>query len=131
MSLQEFGRESLALLNTHFALRRHIDQYCLEHGVAPHIAIETNSLSIIIEMIQFGPLATVLPKSIVRMQCGLYSIALSPEMPHKAITVICRKSGYKSPACLAFTELASDWAVRSLHEIPLRRLKPCPLSERS
>ncbi len=114
MSVQEFGRESLVLLNTDFALRRHIDRYCLGHDIAPRITMETDSLSVIIEMIRVGPLATVLPTTIIRTQSGLYSIPLSPAMPHKAITVISSKQGYKSPACLAFTALASEWSVHML-----------------
>ena len=129
MSVQEFGKESLALLNTDFALRHHIDRYCLEHHVTPNVAIDSNSLNVIIEMIQFGPLATVIPKSIVRTQCGLYSINLSPEMPHKAITLFYRNSGYKSPAVKAFSKLASDWSVRRLTETPIRKRRPCPLAE--
>ena len=37
-------QESLVLLNTNFALRRHFDLYCLEHGITPRIAVETNSV---------------------------------------------------------------------------------------
>jgi len=129
LNSREFGLESLILLNQEFALRHHIDRYCSEHGISPRIAMETNSLSVIIEMVQVGPLATVLPRSIVRTQCGLYPIMLSPELPHKAITVICRKGGYKSPACEAFTALATDWSRRRTEETPFRRLRPCPLSE--
>ncbi len=129
MSVQEFGRESLALLNTNFAMRHHIDQYCLEHRIAPNVAIESNSLNVIIEMIQFGPLATVVPKSIVRTQCGLYSINLSPEMPRKAIILFYRNVGYMSPAVLAFSRLASDWSVRRLTQTPIRKRRPCPLAE--
>lgn len=129
VTAKEFGQESLVLLNPNFALRRHIDHYCQDHGVAPHVAIETNSVSVIIEMIQFGRLATVFPTSLVRTHCGLYSIRLTPELPRKAITLICRKNGYKSPACRAFGELATDWSARRPTEIPLRTLTPCPLSE--
>jgi LysR family cyn operon transcriptional activator len=129
MSAEEFGKESLVLLDTNFALRGHVDRYCLEQSISPRIAMETNSLSVIIEMIQVGPLATVLPKTIVRTQCGLYSIALTPELPRKAITIISRKNGYKSPACLAFTALASEWSTRRSKETPVRKLRPCPLSE--
>ena len=129
VSAQEFGRESLVLLNTNFALRRLIDRYCLEHRIKPRVAIETDSLSVIIEMIQTGPLATVLPKSIVRTQCGLYPIVLAPTLPPQAITVICRKDGYKSPACLAFSELASVWSAQRLLETPVRKLRPCPMAE--
>lgn len=127
ISAQEFGQESLVLLNTNFALRNHIDQYCAEHGIMPRTALETDSLSVIIEMTQLSPLATVLPRTIVRTQCGLYSIPVSPELPRKAITVICRKNGYKSPACRAFTALASNWAVHRLEAISVRKLKPCGL----
>ncbi|HFD81536.1 MAG TPA: transcriptional regulator CynR, partial [Gammaproteobacteria bacterium] len=108
---------------------RHIDRYCAEQGIEPRVAVNTNSLSVIIELIQFGSLATVIPESIVRTQCGLYSIALTPEMPRKAVSLICRKGGYKNPASVAFTQLAADWASRRLKETPLRKLRPCPLSE--
>jgi len=131
LDVTEFGQEALLLLNADFALRRHIDRYCTEHRITPRITMETDSLSVIIEMIQVGPLATVLPHTIIRSQCGLYSIPLTPAMPQKAITVICRKDGYKSPACRAFTALASEWSARRLEEIPPRRLRPCPLASAS
>jgi len=129
ISIQEFAQESLVLLNSNFALRLQTDQYFLKHDISPRISIETNSLSVIIEMIQFGPLATVLPSSIVRTQCGLYSIALQPEFPRKAVTLITRTDGYKSPACMAFSEMASKWSTRRLKGIPRRKLRPCPLAE--
>jgi LysR family cyn operon transcriptional activator len=129
ISAREFGQESLALLNPDFALRRHIDQYCHRHGIEPRIAIETNSLSVIIELIQFGPLATVLPNSILRTQCGLYAIGLTPKMPEKSITLIRRKGRHLSPASKAFAEIASDWVTRRTEETPMRRRIPCPLSE--
>lgn len=129
MSAEEFGRESLVMLSKNFALRRHMDEYCKERNVAPRIAMETNSLSVIIEMIQVGPLATILPTSIVRTQCGLYGISISPDLPRKEISVVSRKNGYKSAACVAFIALASNWAGRRLKQTPLRRQVPCPLSE--
>lgn len=129
MSVQELSQESLVLLNSDFAMRRHVDEYCHEQSIMPRIAIETNSLGVIIEMIQLGALATVLPTSIVHSQYGLYSIELSPELPRKAITLIYRKGAYKSPACLAFSQLASDWSARRLQEIPIRRRLPFPISE--
>jgi len=129
INAREFAQESIALLNTDFALRRHIDRYCHKHGIEPRIAIETNSLSVIVEMIQSGPLATVLPHSIARTQCGLHAIGLSPKMPEKKITLIRRKGHYKSPAILAFSEIALDWVKRRHEETPLPHRVPCPLSE--
>lgn len=129
MSATELGRESLVLLNPSFALRRHVQKYFKDKGISPNIAINTNSLNVIIELIQMTPLATVMPNSIVRTQCGIYSIKLQPELPGHAISLIVRKTGYVSPACKAFLELSSEWAVTRDKETPIRRLRPCPLSE--
>ncbi len=116
MSAQEFGMESLVQLNTDFALRHHIDRYCHDHAIEPHNAIETNSLTVIIEMVELGLLATVLPSTIINTQSGLYAIEVSPELPHHTVSLTWNKSGYKSPACLAFLELASDWSSHLLQE---------------
>jgi len=113
MSAQNLGQESLALLNTDFALRRHVDDYCLQQDIEPRFAIESNSLSAIISLIKHRPLATVLPRSIVKQQ-GLHAINLSPEMQRKEITLIYRKDGYKSPATVAFSELAHLWSKNEL-----------------
>lgn len=127
--VREFAQESLVLLDNHFVLRRHIDAYCSKHGITPRIAMETDSLSVIIEMIQASAHATLLPSTIIRTQCGLYSITLSPEVPRKVVTVICRKNGYRSPPCRAFAALASAWAARGRNKIPIRKLRPCPLAK--
>lgn len=102
-------QESLVLLNANFALRRHVDVYCIEHGITPRIAVETNSLSVIVELVRFGRLATVLPKAIASAQYGLYPVMLLPELPHHTVTLICHKGAYKSPACQAFAQLAEQW----------------------
>jgi LysR family cyn operon transcriptional activator len=130
ISAQELGKEPMILLNPNFALRRRVDRYCLEHGIMPHIAIETDSLSVIIEMVQHSAYGTVLPKSIIQTQCGIYPIVLAPTLPTQEIILISRRGGYNSPASLAFCRLATDWAVDRLVQISTRKLKPCPMSER-
>lgn len=122
-------QSSLALLNTNFALRRHIDLYCLEHGITPRIALETNSLGVLVELVRLGRLATILPKAIACSQCGLHPVMLLPELPHHTITLVCRKGAYKSPACVAFAELASEWSALRCQVSPSERLRPCPLAE--
>lgn len=109
LSVRALEQESLILLNTDFALRRHFDLYCLEHAITPRIVMETNSLSVIVEVARLGRLATILPHTIASPQYGLYPVMLKPEMPHHTITLICRKGGYKSPACSAFGVLAALW----------------------
>jgi LysR family cyn operon transcriptional activator len=103
--------EPLVLFHTEYALRRHIDQYCQEQGITPRIAMEATSLSVIIEMVRRGRLSTILPDTIAHSQHGLHSITLQPGLPRHTISLICRRGAYKSPACLAFGELAGEWAA--------------------
>jgi LysR family cyn operon transcriptional activator len=100
-------QEPLVLLNADFALRRLFDIHCLEHEIRPNVAIETDSLSAIVEIVRLGRLGTVLPGSIARTQHDLRLVSLTPEMPHHAVTLVCRKGAYKSPACRAFMDLAT------------------------
>lgn len=101
--------EPLVLLNQNFALRRHFDLYCLEHGVHPRIAVETNSLSMMVQSVGLGRLVTVLPTTIACTQPGLYAVPLLPELPHHTIALIGPKGTYRSPACRAFGKLAAEW----------------------
>lgn len=103
----------LVVFNTKYALRKHIDQYCLEHNIDPNIKIETSSLSVIIEIIRVGKLATILPDTIARQQYGLQSNSLLPELPHHTISMICNKDAANSPACQAFKNLATDFFSQS------------------
>ena len=121
--------EPLALLNANFALRRHFDVYCLEHSITPRIAIEANSVNVLVELVRLGRLATVLPDSIACAHRGLYPVMLIPELPHHTVTLICRKGAYKSPACRAFGELAAEWCVQRCHATPSKRMRPCPLAD--
>ena len=111
LSVEALEQESLAMLSNNFALRRHIDLYFHEHGIAPHIAIETNSVSVIVDIIRQGRLATVLPNTIACEQDGIYPISLLPELPHHSITLVRPKGTYKSAACRAFSNLAAEWCV--------------------
>ena len=114
ISASDFSNESLVLLNNNFALRRRIDNYCLANKIEPNVAVETDSLSVIVEMVQLSPLATVLPSTIVISHLGLNSILPSPDLPHHTVSLIWHRGGYKSPACLAFLEMAADKTARLL-----------------
>lgn len=129
ISINDFENESLALLNSGFALRSIIDRYCLDNHIKPRVSVESNSLNVIIEFIQVGILSTVLPQTIVRSQCGIHPIELSPELPTKAITLSFRNGGYTSPACIAFKRLAPEWVLQRNSETPLDKQKACLSSE--
>ena len=113
---EELAKESLVLLNEKFALRRRIDNYFVTNKIEPNVAIETDSLSVIVEMVRLAPLSTILPSTIVASHLGLKSIMPSPELPHHNVSLIWHTGGYKSPACLAFLELAADLTARRLQD---------------
>ncbi|MCG6936475.1 MAG: transcriptional regulator CynR [Proteobacteria bacterium] len=125
----DLEEESLVLLNSDFALRRHVDLYCLEHNITPKIAMETNSLSVIIEVVRLGRFATILPDTIACAQHGLSTVMLVPVLPHHTITLISRKDAYKSPACQAFADLANEWGIAGCKERPKHQLGPCPMTD--
>lgn len=121
-------KEPLVLFHSDYALRRHIDQYCHEQGITPHIVMEATSLSVIIEMVRRGRLATILPETIAHAQHGLHSVPLQPGLPRHTITLICRKGAYKSPACQAFGELAGEWSAARCQLDGSPPFKPLPMS---
>ncbi|MHB1403932.1 MAG: transcriptional regulator CynR [Thiobacillus sp.] len=111
MSKHALEQQPLVLFNANYALRRNIDQYCLEQGIKLPVTMEASSLSVILEIVRLGRLATILPGTISCAQHGLHSVSLLPELPHHTISLICRRGAYKSPACKAFSDVAAEWSV--------------------
>lgn len=109
LSKHALEKTPLILLNPDYALRRHIDLYCQDHGIMPPIVMEATSLSVVIEIVRLGRLATILPSTIADQKHGLHAITLLPELPRHTISLICRKGARGSPACRAFSELAVEW----------------------
>lgn len=109
MTADELGQQEMVLLSRDFATRVHIDNYCQEHGIGPHIAIEANSISAIVETVRRGRLATILPEAIAREHDGLESIGIVPEIPSRTASLLRRKGAYRNAASQAFTDLISHW----------------------
>lgn len=129
LSKHVLEQERLVMLNDDYALRRGIDQFCVENGITPAISLESTSLSVIVEIVRLGRLATILPDTIACAQVGLQSIPLLPELPRHTISLICRKGAYRSPSCQAFALLAAEWAANRCRVKDSTRLRPCPLAE--
>jgi LysR family cyn operon transcriptional activator len=108
LTLQEFGREALVLLNEEFATRRYIDRYCRQHGVGPHITMEVNSISAVIEIVQRSRLATLLPAAIAHEHGELRLIDLQPALPQRTAALLLRKGAYRNAATRAFIALALE-----------------------
>ncbi|XAS68459.1 transcriptional regulator CynR [Micrococcaceae bacterium Sec5.7] len=108
LTVQELGHQSLALLSREFATRHHIDRYFHEHGIAPRIVIEANSVNAIVEIVRHGPFATVLPDAIAREQENLYPISMTQPLPRRTVALLRRAGAYQSAASHAFATLASE-----------------------
>ncbi|MBB3262066.1 LysR family cyn operon transcriptional activator [Paraburkholderia bannensis] len=108
LKCREFASETLVLLNEEFATRHYIDRYCREHGIAPHIAMEVNSISAVIEIVQRSALATLLPAAIAREHSGLFLVNLEPALPQRTAALLLRKGAYRSAAARAFIALAIE-----------------------
>ena len=100
--------QPLVLLNTGFATRRYIDDYCHRQGVKPQIAMEVNSISAIIEIVRSTPLATILPRALAEAQAGLHAVVIEPALPQRTAALLSRKGGYRSAACAAFVALIKE-----------------------
>jgi LysR family transcriptional regulator, cyn operon transcriptional activator len=108
MMAREFGNQSLVLLNEAFVTRHHIDHYCQQHGIAPHITMEVNSVCAVIELVRRSTLATVLPAAIAQQQTGLHRVNLKPALPQRTAALLLRKGAYRNAATRAFIELALE-----------------------
>jgi LysR family transcriptional regulator, cyn operon transcriptional activator len=109
LTAQTIGHHPLALLTPDFATRGHIDAYFAEHRVTPRIAMETNSIQVLTEIVRRTPLATVLPDAITHQHRHLSPVALDPPFPTRIVTLLTREGAYQSAANRAFTELTHEY----------------------
>ena len=105
LKLADFKQQPLVLLNSGFATRRYVDDYCRNLDVKPLIAMEANSISAVIEIIRHTHLATILPSDVAQAQPGLHAVQIRPPLPQRTAALLSRKGAYRSAACRAFVEL--------------------------
>jgi LysR family transcriptional regulator, cyn operon transcriptional activator len=111
MTIPEFANESLVLLNEEFVTRHLFDRYCQQHGVAPRITIEVNSIGAVIELVRRGTLATLLPAAIAHEHGDLRVVTLESALPHRTAALLLRKGAYRSAATRAFIALTLEESV--------------------
>lgn len=109
ISPADLAEYELALLNSDFATRGHIDDYFRAHAVIPRIAVEANSIEAVIEIVQHTTLATVLPDAVSADRAGLTAVALDPPLPARTAALLRRENAYASAAARAFTRIIESW----------------------
>lgn len=103
--------EPLGLLSSDFATRKHVDAYFVKYQVPQHIAIESNSISALLELVRSGVVATVLPDAITSEQSDLQPVPLDPPLPTRTVQLLQRGGVYRSAAARAFTEILDTVAA--------------------
>ncbi|ALR10169.1 transcriptional regulator [Mycobacteroides saopaulense] len=111
LPVRQLAHEALGLLSADFATRRDIDAYFSDLEVSPHIAVEANSISALLEFVRRGSLATVLPDAVAREHTDLRLVPLAPPMPTRTVELLRRNTAYHSAAARAFAEIVRAAAL--------------------
>ncbi|TBL82143.1 transcriptional regulator CynR [Hafnia alvei] len=108
MTLDEISAVPMALLSQDFATRAYIDSYFDQHQLKPHLAIEANSISTILDLVKSSELVSVLPQAIIEKQREMHAISLVPSLPERTAALLLHKTHYISAASHAFKSLMID-----------------------
>lgn len=111
IGLEALRAESLVLLSAEFATREQIDRFCRQHGIQPHVRIEANSISAVIEIVRRTMLSTLLPSTIAFAHQDLKAIALDPVRLQRTAVLMQRRDAYRSAAAKIFVALAKELAA--------------------
>lgn len=106
IGLEALSSESLILLSAEFATREQIDSYCRQHNIRPHVQVEANTISALIEVVSRTTLSTLLPATIAQAHEQLVAIELDPQRLQRTAVLMQRKGVYQTAAARAFVELA-------------------------
>ncbi|CAM5631798.1 transcription regulator LysR family protein [Streptomyces spiroverticillatus] len=109
LPLEELAAAHLALLSEDFATRRHLDAYFERYGVRPAVAVEANSLNVLVEVVGRGALATVLPDPLAAADARLHRVPVEPPLPSRTAALLLREAAYRSAAVRAFEERVAGW----------------------
>lgn len=107
LSPAALAAEPLVLLNSSFATRRHVDQYCALHGIAAQVAVEVNAVGALVEIVRQGRLGTVLPAQISATHQELRAIPLQQPMAARQVGYLRRKGAYRSAASNALIDVVN------------------------
>lgn len=81
----------LVLLNTGFTTRTEIDHHLHQQGVAPSIVVESNTLGVVLELIEHAPLAALLPDTLARRHATLIALKIEPAFAERSGVMLMRQ----------------------------------------
>ncbi|WP_439821759.1 transcriptional regulator CynR [Pseudomonas sp. HLG18] len=104
----DIAQLDFALLAPDFITRLSIDEYFRQHGIAPTVQIEVNSVSTLLEVIRHAPIATMLPEAIATEDRALRRLRVESEAPQRGAALLRRQNNYHSAASVAFMEMVLE-----------------------
>jgi len=107
ITLAELSQVPFALLAPEFATRILIDDWCQAQRFTPKVALQANSIAILLKVVAQGRMATILPQAIIAEQQSLQEVVLTPTLPGRTVALLRRKDAYRSTAAKAFMRLLS------------------------
>lgn len=96
----------LVLLDASFSTRRVIDHYFRSKGLRPTIAMEANSIAVLLEAVLRTDLATIQPEHVAA--AGLVAVKLNPAFEPRPTALLRRRNAYRSAAARAFAVIAQE-----------------------
>lgn len=108
LTSDDIAQLDFALLAPDFITRLSIDEYFRQHGIAPTVQIEVNSVSTLLEVIRHAPIATMLPEAIATEDRALRRLRVESEAPQRGAALLRRQNNYHSAASVAFMEMVLE-----------------------
>lgn len=105
---EDIAQLDFALLAPDFFTRLSIDEYFRQNGITPKVQIEVNSVSTLLEVIRYSPIATMLPEAIATEDRALRRLRVESEAPQRGAALLRRKNNYHSAAAEAFMKLVLE-----------------------
>ncbi len=81
----------LVLLNTGFTTRTEIDHHLHQQGVTPSIVAESNTLGVVLELIEHAPLAALLPDTLAHRHATLIALKIEPAFAARTGVLLMRQ----------------------------------------
>ena len=108
MPMRELGTLPLVLLTPEFGARQFVDRYLAEHGLAPHVVLDMNTIEPILATIRNSRLATVLSIGAIADPSGLQVVHLTDPVPKRRVAILWRRNGHRSAAALRMAEMIRE-----------------------
>jgi LysR family transcriptional regulator, cyn operon transcriptional activator len=101
----QLAQVPLAMLGQRFATRRLLDTHFQRAGVRPHVVVEIDSVDALLRLVEQGAAAAFLPARSTRKSAKIRLLNVTDPKPVRAAGLVWRRSGYRSPAAVAFVDV--------------------------